>query len=111
MGLCIGYIYRFGPGSFTYIYEHWVGLVTASVVFSFVQASALYYLSFQGKEDEKLLAEGGNSESHIYNVRCPLCSSGRTCTNHMGSSSGSVGSLIPPSVPSTSRHSASFALA
>lgn len=66
MGLVGGYIIRNGAESFTWIYEHWIGLLTASVVFSTAQALVLYILSFRG---EKLLALGGNSESHIYNVR------------------------------------------
>lgn len=65
LGLAAGSIIRSGPSSFTWIYEHWVGLTTASIVYSFAQSIALYIWSFK---DGKLLAVGGNSESHIYNV-------------------------------------------
>ncbi|KAF8488342.1 ERG4/ERG24 ergosterol biosynthesis protein [Gautieria morchelliformis] len=63
LGLASGTIIRFGPSSFTFIYEHWIGLVTSSVVFATVQALAVYLASFQG---EKLLALGGNTGNFIY---------------------------------------------
>ncbi|KAF9517250.1 hypothetical protein BS47DRAFT_1340003 [Hydnum rufescens UP504] len=64
IGLTLGTIIRGGSQSFTWIYEHFLGLVTASIVYSILQTAVLYFWSF--KED-KLLALGGNSESHIYN--------------------------------------------
>jgi Delta14-sterol reductase len=69
IGLALGTIIRGGSQSFTWIYEHFLGLVTASIVYSILQTAVLYFWSF--KED-KLLALGGNSESHIYNVCQPL---------------------------------------
>jgi len=63
LGLALGVILRFGPSSLTFIYEHWIGLVTSSVVFATVQALAVYLASFQG---EKLLALGGNTGNAIY---------------------------------------------
>jgi delta14-sterol reductase len=65
LGLVAGVIVRGGPQAFTWIYEHYLGLITASVIYSFIQSVLLYALSFRG---EKLLALGGNSDSHIYNV-------------------------------------------
>jgi len=65
LGLVAGVIVRGGPQSFTWIYDHYLGLITASVIYSFVQSAVLYVLSFRG---ERLLALGGNSEFHIYNV-------------------------------------------
>lgn len=64
-----GTILRGGPQSFTWVYEHFLGLITASIVYSVAQTLILYILSFRG---DKLLALGGNSESHIYNVRLPF---------------------------------------
>ena len=66
MGFTVGYIYRFGPQSFTFIYEHWVGLITASLAMSFAQALYCYVASYVGN---KLLALGGNSGNPIYDVR------------------------------------------
>ncbi|KAJ8072418.1 erg24, C-14 sterol reductase [Marasmius tenuissimus] len=63
LGLAFGTIYRYGPSSFTFLYERWVGFVTASVLMSVVQALGVYFMSFQ---DGKLLALGGNSGSFIY---------------------------------------------
>ncbi|KAF8522191.1 ERG4/ERG24 ergosterol biosynthesis protein [Hysterangium stoloniferum] len=63
LGIAFGVIVRFGPSSFTYIYDHWVGLITASVIFATAQALVVYFASFQG---EKLLALGGNSGNFIY---------------------------------------------
>jgi Delta14-sterol reductase len=67
MGIVSGVILRFGPESFTFIYDHWLGLVTASILFSFLQAAFCYTSSFR---PGRLLALGGNSGNHIYDV-CP----------------------------------------
>ncbi len=75
MGLTGGAIYAFGPAVFTFIYERWVGFVTASVLMSVVQGIACYYSSFQG---QKLLALGGNSGNFIYDVSS-ICSFGVIC--------------------------------
>ncbi|THV07352.1 ERG4/ERG24 ergosterol biosynthesis protein [Dendrothele bispora CBS 962.96] len=63
LGLVTGWIYRFGPESFTFLYEKWVGFVTASVLMSVVQAVFVYVMSFQ---EGRLLALGGNSGNFIY---------------------------------------------
>ncbi|KAH9481505.1 Delta(14)-sterol reductase [Psilocybe cubensis] len=63
LGITSGTILRFGPESFTFIYNKWVGLITASLLMAFVQAVYCYAVSFnQGK----LLAVGGNSGNLIY---------------------------------------------
>ncbi|KAF8071825.1 ERG4/ERG24 ergosterol biosynthesis protein [Lyophyllum atratum] len=63
LGLTCGTIYRYGPESFTFLYEKWVGFVTASVLMSVIQALFCYAISFQ---EGKLLALGGNSGNFIY---------------------------------------------
>lgn len=66
LGLAFGIILRFGPESFTFFYDRWVGFVTASVLTSVIQAAGCYYASYQG---ERLLALGGNTGNPIYDVR------------------------------------------
>jgi Delta14-sterol reductase len=66
LGLTAGYIIRFGPQSFTFLYEHWVGLTTAALWMSAFQGFLWYGFSFYG---DKLLALGGNSGNAIYDVR------------------------------------------
>lgn len=66
LGLSTGYILRFGVGSFTFFYDHWVGLVSAALSMSLFQSILWYALSFQ---EGKLLALGGNSGNVIYDVR------------------------------------------
>jgi len=66
LGIALGVIFTFGPSSFTFIYEHWIGLTTASFIMSIAQAFYVYLASFSG---EKLLALGGNSGNFIYDVR------------------------------------------
>ncbi|TCD64525.1 erg24, C-14 sterol reductase [Steccherinum ochraceum] len=63
LGLTAGTIWRFGFGSFTFIYEHWVGIVTAAVIMAIGQAFLVYAMSFRSGE---LLALGGNSGNFIY---------------------------------------------
>uniref|UniRef100_D8QIL6 Delta(14)-sterol reductase ERG24 n=1 Tax=Schizophyllum commune (strain H4-8 / FGSC 9210) TaxID=578458 RepID=D8QIL6_SCHCM len=63
LGLTFGYIFQNGPEKFTFIYHHWVGLVTASLIWSTVLALYVYAMSFK---KGKLLAEGGNSGNPIY---------------------------------------------
>ncbi|KNZ81777.1 Delta(14)-sterol reductase [Termitomyces sp. J132] len=63
LGLTVGTIYRFGPSSFTLLYEKWIGFVTASVVMATAQAIYCYAFSFR---KGKLLALGGNSGNFIY---------------------------------------------
>jgi hypothetical protein len=65
MGVTAGVILRFGPESFTFIYDKWIGFVTAAFIMSVVQSVYCYTSSFFG---DKLLALGGNSGSFIYDV-------------------------------------------
>ncbi|KAF8598461.1 ERG4/ERG24 ergosterol biosynthesis protein [Ceratobasidium sp. AG-I] len=65
LGLVAGWIMNFGPQSFTFIYEHWIGLCTAALINSFVQATWCYYISTKNT-DERVLALGGNSGNLIY---------------------------------------------
>ncbi|KZT73860.1 ERG4/ERG24 ergosterol biosynthesis protein [Daedalea quercina L-15889] len=63
LGLTGGYIWTYGIESFTFLYEKWVGLVTASVLMSVVQGLGCYAASFRSGA---LLALGGNSGNPIY---------------------------------------------
>ena len=67
-GVVAGVIYRYGPQPLTFIYEHWVGLTTASLAMSVFQALYCYSSSYVG---DKLLALGGNTGNPIYDVRLP----------------------------------------
>ncbi|RPD62491.1 ERG4/ERG24 ergosterol biosynthesis protein [Lentinus tigrinus ALCF2SS1-7] len=62
-GVVAGVIYRYGPQPLTFIYDHWIGLVTASILMAVVQALYCYLSSFR---NGKLLALGGNSGNPIY---------------------------------------------
>jgi delta14-sterol reductase len=66
MGISCGYIFRNGPESFTFLYQKWIGFVTASLVMSLVQAFYVYASSYR---PGALLALGGNSGNFIYDVR------------------------------------------
>jgi delta14-sterol reductase len=66
LGITVGYILRFGPASFTFLYERWVGFVTASVIMAIFQAAACYIFSFK---EGTLLSLGGNTGNLIYDVR------------------------------------------
>ena len=68
LGLTIGWIWQNGIESFTFVYDKWVGLMTASIVMSVVQGLACYAASFR---PGALLALGGNSGNPIYDVRLP----------------------------------------
>ncbi|SNX85361.1 probable ERG24 - C-14 sterol reductase [Melanopsichium pennsylvanicum] len=63
MAASAGWIFYKGPEGFTIFYEHWPGLVSASLFNSFVQAVYCYLSSFG---DGKLLALGGNSGNGLY---------------------------------------------
>ncbi|KZT11974.1 ERG4/ERG24 ergosterol biosynthesis protein, partial [Laetiporus sulphureus 93-53] len=63
LGLTFGYIWQYGIESFTFIYDKWIGLVTASVLVAVVQAVLCYAASFR---PGALLALGGNSGNPIY---------------------------------------------
>ncbi|KAJ3494108.1 hypothetical protein NLJ89_g10880 [Agrocybe chaxingu] len=69
LGITSGWILRNGPESFTFIYHKWVGLLTASLVMSVVQAVYVYVASFK---PGKLLALGGNSGNFIYDELLPI---------------------------------------
>lgn len=66
MGVTSGIIIRYGPQSFTFFYDKWLGFVTASIAMSVFQALYVYIASFKAG---KLLALGGNSGNFIYDVR------------------------------------------
>ncbi|KAF9476106.1 ERG4/ERG24 ergosterol biosynthesis protein [Pholiota conissans] len=63
LGITTGLILRNGPEAFTFIYNKWVGLLTASLLMSFLQACYVYAASFR---PGKLLALGGNTGNLIY---------------------------------------------
>jgi len=63
LGLVSGIIFTKGPSSFTFIYEHWPGIVTAALLNSILSAVYVYWASFK---PGKLLALGGNSGNFIY---------------------------------------------
>ncbi|KAF4571506.1 erg24, C-14 sterol reductase [Pleurotus pulmonarius] len=63
MGVTSGIIIRYGPQSFTFFYDKWLGFVTASIAMSVFQALYVYVASFKAG---KLLALGGNSGNFIY---------------------------------------------
>jgi hypothetical protein len=65
LGVTAGMIYRYGPESFTFLYEKWVGFVTAALLMSIFQGIACYAASFM---PGKLLALGGNTGNPIYDV-------------------------------------------
>ncbi|KAH0834081.1 ERG4/ERG24 ergosterol biosynthesis protein [Lanmaoa asiatica] len=69
LGITTGYIIRYGPESFTFLYDKWLGFVTASLIMSIVQGVAVYAGSFR---EGALLALGGNSGNPIYDVRFPF---------------------------------------
>lgn len=52
-----------GPAGFTFLYDHWVGLITASLFNSIVQAVFVYVQSFGAG---RLLAKGGNTGNVMY---------------------------------------------
>ncbi|WFD30992.1 Delta(14)-sterol reductase [Malassezia sp. CBS 17886] len=57
------YISVYGPASFTVLYDHWPGLLSAALVNAIVQAVYVYAASFHGT---KLLARGGNSGNMLF---------------------------------------------
>ncbi|KAN0079912.1 Ergosterol biosynthesis ERG4/ERG24 [Tylopilus felleus] len=63
LGITTGYIIRYGPESFTFLYDKWLGFLTASLIMSIVQGVAVYASSFRAGA---LLALGGNSGNPIY---------------------------------------------
>ncbi|CAE6436127.1 unnamed protein product [Rhizoctonia solani] len=65
LGLVAAWIFTFGPQSFTFIYDHWVGLCTAVILNSLIHATCCYIMSTQN-QDQRLLALGGNTGNVIY---------------------------------------------
>lgn len=66
LGLTFGFILR--PGgveAFTWAYDHWVPLMTISLIFAIAQAAFFHAQSYWSGE---LLAVGGNSGNLIYDV-------------------------------------------
>ncbi|KDN35675.1 putative ERG24-C-14 sterol reductase [Tilletiaria anomala UBC 951] len=62
-GLSAGWILLKGPAAYTFFYDHWPALVSASLSNSLIQAFYVYYASFQ---QGKLLAEGGNTGNTLF---------------------------------------------
>jgi|SRR5271170_1702624 hypothetical protein len=56
-----------GIKGLTFLYDHYLGLTTAAFIWSVVLATGTYISSFRG-EKTPLLAEGGNTGNHIYDV-------------------------------------------
>ncbi len=65
MGIAVGMIVYQGVESFTFLYQKWVGFVTASLLLSIIQSVYVYLASFQ---PGKLLSLGGNTGNPIYDV-------------------------------------------
>ncbi|KAJ6508039.1 ERG4/ERG24 ergosterol biosynthesis protein [Mycena vitilis] len=63
LGLTSGVIYRYGPQSYTFFYEKFVGFITAAIIMSVFQGVACYAASFR---PGAILALGGNSGNPIY---------------------------------------------
>jgi len=54
-----------GQELLSWLYDRWLGLLTAAFVNSVLQAVAVYWQSFHSGE---LLAKGGNSGNFVYDV-------------------------------------------
>ncbi|KAG9119791.1 erg24, C-14 sterol reductase [Ceratobasidium sp. 392] len=61
--LTTAWILTFGPSSFTFIYNHWVGLCTAAIANSIAQAIYCYLSSLR---KDSILALGGNTGNVLY---------------------------------------------
>jgi Delta14-sterol reductase len=55
-----------GIGSLTFLYDHFLGLAFIAFITSLVLATVTHVLSFRGTP---LLAVGGNTGNHVYDVR------------------------------------------
>lgn len=107
LGITVGILLQ--PGgieAYTYLYDNWIPLVSASMVMAIFQATWVYFYSFYTGE---LLALGGNSGVFIYDVGLLLISSNMTRACKADKDSGS---LVVPSIQvhpvsplSTSKHS------
>ena len=56
-----------GLQSLTFLYDHFPGLSFAALVWSVILATGTYITSFRG-DNTPLLAEGGNTGNHLYDV-------------------------------------------
>lgn len=65
LGITSGITIRYGPQSFTFIYDKWTGPLTAAFLMTMAQATGCYIYSFFG---DQLLALGGNTGNPIYDV-------------------------------------------
>jgi delta14-sterol reductase len=77
LGITVGILLQ--PGGierFTWLYDHWVPLVSASLAMATFQAFWVYLYSFRSGE---LLALGGNSGVFIYDVSLHLYSYSGRC--------------------------------
>ncbi|KAJ7674454.1 ERG4/ERG24 ergosterol biosynthesis protein [Mycena rosella] len=63
LSLTLGGIYLYGPQSFTFLYDKFVGFVTAAIIASVCQATFCYAFSFR---PGSLLALGGNTGNFVY---------------------------------------------
>ena len=66
-----GIIVARGAEGFTFFYDHWPALITASLANSLAQAFYVYALSFK---EGRLLAKGGNSGNALFYVSAPRAS-------------------------------------
>lgn len=69
LGLVVGRIVHSGAESFTFLYDHFLGLITASLLMAIAQALYVQVGSYTGDQEKKLLAIAGNSGSFFYDVR------------------------------------------
>lgn len=69
LGITSSIILRYGPESFTFIYDKWIGFLTAAFLMSLVQAIGCYISSFFS---DQLFALGGNTGNVIYDVSKPF---------------------------------------
>jgi delta14-sterol reductase len=68
LGLVTGHIITNGAESFTFLYDHYTGLISASLLMAIVQGIYVFARSYDGAEG-KLLSLVGNSGSFFYDVR------------------------------------------
>ena len=106
LGITLGYLlHPGGVEKFTWVYDHWVPLMSASLAMSVIQATWVWAWSFASGE---LLALGGNSGNIVYDVGPSTHPRLSPSTDNSGSW---VDLLTPPSPGSqtlTSRRSTRF---
>ncbi len=79
LGLVGGLVWTQGPGSFTYIYNHWIGIISGSLCMAIIQATYCHLSSFR---PGALLTHGGNTGNHVYDVRFLLNLAGTSHSIH-----------------------------